>query len=113
MTASLYQVASSSAKGALRNERAWHPHDVGRRDCWVQLDVVPAVGAPGVTCAVQQVFDAVWWMASARHHRQLHPARLRPGGVEVDDHDDDVGFPPTSTLLLRGWRAGARLGVRE
>src|SRR5215831_7203533 len=99
MTASLYQVASSSAKGALRNQRPWHPHDVSRRDCRVQLDVVPAVGAPGVTCAVQQVFDAVRWMAGACHHRHLNPAGLRRAGVEVDDHDDDIGFPPTATLL--------------
>src|SRR5215472_6317248 len=112
MIASLYQVASS-ANGALRNQWAWNTDDVGGRRRRVQGDVVPAVCAPGVAGAVQQVFDAIWWMTGPRHHRNLYPARLRPGGIEVDDHDYHVDFSPTSTLLLRCGREGAAFGERQ
>src|SRR5215831_3399444 len=112
MIASLYQVASS-ANGSLRNQRAWNTHDVGGRGCGIQGDVIPAVRAPCMARVVQQVFDAVWRMPGARHHRNLYPARLRPGGIEVDDHDYHVDFSPTSTLLLRCGREGAALGERQ
>src|SRR5215472_2104999 len=104
MIASLYQVASS-ANGALRNQWAWNTDDVGGRRRRVQGDVVPAVCAPGVAGAVQQVFDAIWWMTGPRHHRNLYPARLRPGGIQVDDNHEHVDVSPTSALLLLsgGW----------
>src|SRR3974377_1260535 len=91
MTASLYQVdASSPPNPVLRDQGPWESDDVRRRVRRVQLDVVPAVGPPGVGAVVEEVVDPVRGMTGARDHRYLDPARLLPAGVEVDDHDDRV-----------------------
>src|SRR5262252_2038741 len=91
MTASWYQVASSSANGALRDQAAWEAQDVGGGDCRVQLDVVPAVRPPRKASAVEQILDAVGRVTGPIHGRHLHPARLPPAWLQVDDHHDDVG----------------------
>src|SRR5215469_16862036 len=90
MTASLYQVASSSANGALRDQAPGEADDVGRGDCRVQLYVVPAVSAPCEAGAVEQVLDAVGRVAGPIHGRHLDPARLPPAWIQVDDDHDDV-----------------------
>src|SRR5262252_2231786 len=91
MTASLYQVdASSPSNPILRYQGSGQADDVRRRVGRVQLDVVPAVGAPGVAAVVQDVVHPVRGMAGAGTHGYLDPAGLLPARVEVDDHDDRV-----------------------
>src|SRR5437879_8177841 len=68
-------------------ERALHVHDVRRLDARVQLDVVPAVAAPGVRAAGEQVLHGVARVPRDRLYRHLHPSTLPPpGGEVVADH---------------------------
>src|SRR5947208_11489334 len=74
----------------LRHQRAGHAQDVRGRDLGVELDVVPAVGAPREALAVEQVLDRVRRVPGPGLDGHLDPARLLPARVQVDDDDDHV-----------------------